>query len=214
MKIRFRYKDQFTNGNWDYQQCDTGGVEECKRIYGLGVDTEAYEILEVDGKLTVEGKLEKIEEIGENKRCQKVWYDKSLLNPGREDSIWYGGEVLSFDVLDDKGYPRFRAKVLAEGEVRMSIGEETVVEKNNDPRRVIEFLEEHGITDDATVAKAEFEHGALNIGDRNWFEIEIYDRFDDKDIMGETDGWIIDNAFDIIRVRDEVIKYIDTRNQR
>jgi hypothetical protein len=165
-------------------------------------------------KLSVEGKMEKIEEIGKNKRCRNVWYDKNLLNPDREDSIWYGGELISFDVLDDKGYPRFRVKVLAEGEVRMSIGEETVVEKNNDPKRVIEFLEDHGIKDDATVAKAEFEHGALNIGDQNWFEIEIYDRFDDKDILGETDGWIIDNAFDIAGLLDEVIKYIDTKNQR
>ena len=47
LKITFKYRDQYTNGRWNEQSCIVSSVEECKRIYGLGVDCE-YEIVSVE----------------------------------------------------------------------------------------------------------------------------------------------------------------------
>lgn len=46
VEITFRYKDELSNWEWRTQHCVVSSVEECIRIYGLGVDCE-YEILEV-----------------------------------------------------------------------------------------------------------------------------------------------------------------------
>lgn len=45
--IEFKYKDEFTNGEWRYQACVVGSVEECKKLYGLGTDCE-FEILSIE----------------------------------------------------------------------------------------------------------------------------------------------------------------------
>ena len=45
--IKFRYRDALSNYNWRNQECTVSSVEECIRIYGLGVDCE-YEILSVE----------------------------------------------------------------------------------------------------------------------------------------------------------------------
>ena len=47
LKIKFKYRDQYTNGNWNEQSCMVSSVAECKRIYGLGVDCD-YEIISVE----------------------------------------------------------------------------------------------------------------------------------------------------------------------
>ena len=47
LKIDFEYRDRYTNGRWNNQSCVVSSVEECKRIYGLGVDCE-YKILSVE----------------------------------------------------------------------------------------------------------------------------------------------------------------------
>lgn len=44
--IEFAYRDQYTGDKWNTQACRVSSVEECKRIYGLGVDCE-YKILSV-----------------------------------------------------------------------------------------------------------------------------------------------------------------------
>lgn len=46
--IRFKYKDQYTRGEWREQECYVTSVEECMRIYGLDVDCFDYEILSVE----------------------------------------------------------------------------------------------------------------------------------------------------------------------
>ena len=46
LHIKFRYKDQLSNWEWREQECTVQTVDECKKIYGLGIDCE-YEILEV-----------------------------------------------------------------------------------------------------------------------------------------------------------------------
>ena len=47
LNIKFEYKDRYTNGKWNKQECIVSSVKECKRIYGLGVDCE-YRILSVE----------------------------------------------------------------------------------------------------------------------------------------------------------------------
>ena len=48
-EITFRYADELSNWQWRTQHCVVESVEECIRVYGLGVDCE-YEILEVKEK--------------------------------------------------------------------------------------------------------------------------------------------------------------------
>lgn len=45
-EITFIYADELSNWQWKKQHCIVESVEECIRIYGLGIDCE-YEILEV-----------------------------------------------------------------------------------------------------------------------------------------------------------------------
>lgn len=44
--VVFEYQDAYTNGEWRRQECHVSSVEECKRIYGLGVDCK-YRIISV-----------------------------------------------------------------------------------------------------------------------------------------------------------------------
>ena len=44
LKIKFEYRDEYTNCKWNEQECVVNSIEECKRIYGLGIDCE-YQIL-------------------------------------------------------------------------------------------------------------------------------------------------------------------------
>lgn len=46
LSITFRYRDTLSNWEWRTQHCVVSSVEECVRIYALGIDCE-YEILEV-----------------------------------------------------------------------------------------------------------------------------------------------------------------------
>lgn len=46
LHIKFKYKDEYSNGNWNEQECVVQTMRECKELYGLGLDCE-YQILEV-----------------------------------------------------------------------------------------------------------------------------------------------------------------------
>lgn len=46
LEITFRYADKYSNWEWRTQHCTVSSVDECIRIYDLGVDCD-YEILEV-----------------------------------------------------------------------------------------------------------------------------------------------------------------------
>lgn len=46
LRIEFEYCDQYTNGKWNKQECIVSSVEECIKIYGLGVDCD-YHILSI-----------------------------------------------------------------------------------------------------------------------------------------------------------------------
>lgn len=45
-EIVFKYADKLSNWEWRTQRCIVESVEECIRIYGLGIDYK-FEILEV-----------------------------------------------------------------------------------------------------------------------------------------------------------------------
>ena len=47
LHIVFEYRDLWSGDKWNKQECYVRSVEECKRIYGLGVDCE-YRILKVE----------------------------------------------------------------------------------------------------------------------------------------------------------------------
>ena len=46
LKIKFEYCDEMSKGEWRQQECIVSSIEECKRIYGLGLDCD-YRIIEV-----------------------------------------------------------------------------------------------------------------------------------------------------------------------
>lgn len=46
VEVTFRYADALSGWKWRTQHCSVSSVEECKKIYGLGVDCD-YEIISV-----------------------------------------------------------------------------------------------------------------------------------------------------------------------
>ena len=46
-KIKFKYRDEISNWKWKEQECVVSSIEECIRIYGLGIDCD-YQILSVE----------------------------------------------------------------------------------------------------------------------------------------------------------------------
>lgn len=47
LHIVFEYIDIMSNGEWRRQECVVSSVDECRKIYGLGVDCD-YRILKVE----------------------------------------------------------------------------------------------------------------------------------------------------------------------
>ena len=47
VRVVFKYKDEDTFGKWETQEYIVNSVQECKKIYGLGIDCE-YRILLVE----------------------------------------------------------------------------------------------------------------------------------------------------------------------
>ena len=45
-EIIFEYRDEMSGWKWRQQSCRMSSVEECKKIYGLGVDCD-YRIISV-----------------------------------------------------------------------------------------------------------------------------------------------------------------------
>ena len=45
--VVFEYMDRYTYGEWRKQKCIVESVEECKKIYGLGIDCD-YRIISVE----------------------------------------------------------------------------------------------------------------------------------------------------------------------
>lgn len=47
LRIEFEYADAYSNWEWRKQSCVMSSVEECKQVYGLGIDCE-YRIVKVE----------------------------------------------------------------------------------------------------------------------------------------------------------------------
>lgn len=47
LHIKFKYRDEYSHGEWQEQECVMSSVKECIDWYGLGVDCE-YEIISVE----------------------------------------------------------------------------------------------------------------------------------------------------------------------
>ena len=47
LRIKFRYKDDMSRGEWREQECIVKSVEECITLYGLGLDCE-YQFISVE----------------------------------------------------------------------------------------------------------------------------------------------------------------------
>lgn len=47
LKIKFEYRDAWSHGEWNTQECVMSSVEQCIKVYGLGVDCE-YRIISVE----------------------------------------------------------------------------------------------------------------------------------------------------------------------
>ena len=47
LRITFEYRDEYSHGKWDKQECICYSLKECKEFYGLGVDCE-YRILSIE----------------------------------------------------------------------------------------------------------------------------------------------------------------------
>ena len=45
LHIKFRYRDEYSNGEWNEQECIVRSIKECKELYGL--DECEYQIIEV-----------------------------------------------------------------------------------------------------------------------------------------------------------------------
>lgn len=46
VEVTFKYRDKYCAPNWNTQSCIVRNVQECIKLYGLGVDCE-YEIISV-----------------------------------------------------------------------------------------------------------------------------------------------------------------------
>ena len=47
LHIVFQYMDRLTNGEWREQECVVSSLEQCKELYGLGVDCD-YRIIAIE----------------------------------------------------------------------------------------------------------------------------------------------------------------------
>lgn len=47
LHIKFKYRDELSKWQWLEQECFVESLEECKKIYGLGIDCD-YRIISIE----------------------------------------------------------------------------------------------------------------------------------------------------------------------
>lgn len=175
--IKFRFKDEKSQGKWVYQECYLESVEECKKIYGLdGSDNtlQNYEILMVDGILTDAGIKDYFEKLKKNPRISRVKYSNKL-SGDKQDALWYGKDVLSFVV--DK---RFKVTKRATGTNDISYDDDNVrADSITEPNAVAKFLEKYGIFTDKQLNTA-YENDHIEYNDLGFYENYIFDIKENK----------------------------------
>ena len=90
VKVVFEYMDRYTNGKWNRQRCIVESVEECKEIYGLGIDCD-YRIISVE-------EVQNMEYI--NDEAKKVIEQK--LKQGKRIEMEYNHQTDELKILEHK----------------------------------------------------------------------------------------------------------------
>ena len=90
VKVVFEYMDRYTNGKWNEQRCIVESVEECKEIYGLGIDCD-YRIISVE-------EVQNMEYI--NDEAKRVIEQK--LKQGKRIEMEYNHQTDELKILEHK----------------------------------------------------------------------------------------------------------------
>lgn len=90
IKVVFEYMDRYTNGEWRKQTCIVESVEECKKIYGLGIDC-GYRIISVE-------EMQNMEYI--NDEAKRVIEQK--LKQGKRIEMEYNHQTDELKILEHK----------------------------------------------------------------------------------------------------------------
>ena len=90
VKVVFEYMDRYTNGEWSRQRCIVESVEECKEIYGLGIDCD-YRIISVE-------EVQNMEYI--NDEAKRVIEQK--LKQGKRIEMEYNHQTDELKILEHK----------------------------------------------------------------------------------------------------------------
>lgn len=86
LKVKFKYRDRKSNWQWREQECIVSSIDECIKIYGLGIDCD-YKILSVTDS-----------------------NGQPLKNVQNNEHIYYSGNNKTKKTYDDKykGYGTYR----------------------------------------------------------------------------------------------------------
>ena len=90
VRVVFEYMDRYTYGEWRKQKCIVKSVEECKEIYGLGIDCD-YRIISVE-------EVQNMEYI--NDEAQRVIEQK--LKQGERIEMEYNHQTDELKILEHK----------------------------------------------------------------------------------------------------------------
>ena len=90
VKVVFEYMDRCTNGEWRKQTCIVESVEECKKIYGLGIDC-GYRIISVE-------EMQNMEYI--NDEAKRIVEQK--LKQGKRIEMEYNHQTDELKILEHK----------------------------------------------------------------------------------------------------------------
>ena len=90
VRVVFEYMGRFTYGEWRKQTCIVESVEECKKIYGLGIDCD-YRIISVE-------EVQSMEYI--NDEAKKVIEQK--LKQGKRIEMEYNHQTDELKILEHK----------------------------------------------------------------------------------------------------------------
>lgn len=99
LRIVFEYRDEYTRGRWSTQECVVSSMEQCKKLYGLGVDCE-YRIISVEEVTEAEELYYKKQAENTKKRTEETPVHCYFIQPA--DGGYYKGQIRRrFDTVED-----------------------------------------------------------------------------------------------------------------
>ena len=179
---------------------DPDSINPFSQMYGVIVEMiEAGSSVLDDINLIYRG-LNEIRSVSNN----TLTYDEKITDISRKDSIWHPGNILSFIYQG-----RYEVIVSAVGEVRatyhyMNGKSETWIDKNGDgtiPKQ-LNYLG-YECDEDLEHLNDINESPYLEFGNRNWYEISVYDKVEDKPIYENCIEW--NDIFDIVSYLNEIL---------